>query len=80
MYLNDTEIRNNEDWLEEMQSHFDTTESDLSDERPLLYATKECYAAGGIANIDGVKSLTTVMAFVKESKIHRLMLQRVPID
>ena len=24
MYLNDYEIRNKEDWLEEMQSHFDT--------------------------------------------------------
>ena len=38
------------------------------------------YAGARIANIDGVKSRTTVMAFVKESKIHRLILQRVPID
>ena len=80
MYLNDYEIRNKEDWLEEMQSHFDNKESDLSIERRILCETKDCYAAERIANIDGVKSRTTVMAFVKESKIHRLMLQRVPID
>ena len=29
MYLNDYEIRNKDDWLEEMQSHFDTKENDL---------------------------------------------------
>ena len=80
MYLNDYEIRNKEDWLEEMQSHFDTKESDLSVGRRILCETKDCYAAERIANIDGVKSGTTVMAFVKESKIHRLLLQRVPIE
>ena len=80
MYLNDYEIRNKQDWLEEMQSHFDVKESDLSVERRILCETKECYAAEVIANIDGVKSLTPVMAFVSESKIHRLMFQRVPID
>ena len=80
MSLNDYEIRNKEDWLEEMQSHFDNKEGDLSIERRILCETKDCYAAESIANIDGVKSRTTVMAFVKESKIHRLMLQRVPID
>ena len=45
MYLNDYEIRNKEDWLEEMQSHFDTKEVDLSVERRILCETKECYAA-----------------------------------
>ena len=80
MYLNDYEIRSKENWLEEMQSHFDTKESNLSIERLILCETKECYAAEGNANGDGVKSRPTVMAFVKESKIHRLMLQRVPID
>ena len=64
MYLNDYEIRNKEDWLEEMQSHFDTKESDLSVERRILCETKDCYAAELIVNIHGVKSLTTVMAFV----------------
>ena len=36
MYLNDYEIRNKEIWLEEMHSHFDTKESDLSIERRIL--------------------------------------------
>ena len=37
MYLNDYEIRSKENWLEEMQSHFDTKESDLSIERRILF-------------------------------------------
>ena len=61
-YLNDNEIRNKEDWLEEMQSHFDSKESDFSVEIRILCETKDCYAAERIANIDGVKSRTTVMA------------------
>ena len=65
LYLNDYEIRNKEDWLEEMQSHFDTKESDLSVEKRIRCETKDCYAAECIANIDGVKSRTTVMASVK---------------
>ena len=73
-------LETKEDWLEEMQSHFDTKEVDLSVERRILCETKECYAAEGNANGDEVKSRPTVMAFDKESKIHRLMLKRVPID
>ena len=80
MYFSDYEVKNKEDWLQEMQSHIDTKESNFTLDRRILCETKDCYAIERVANINGQKSRTTFMALIKDDKLHRAMLQRVPID
>ena len=80
MYVSDYEVKNKEDQLQEMQSHIDTKESNFTSVRRIWCETKDCYAIERVANINGQKSRTTFMAVIKDEKIHRAMLQRVPID
>ena len=80
MYFSDYEVKNKEDWLQEMQSHIDTKESNFTLDRRILAETKDCYAIKLVADINGQRSRTTFMALIKEDKLHRAMLQRVPID
>ena len=80
MYCNDYEVKNKEDWPQEMQSHIDTRESNFTLDRRILYETKDCYAIERVVNINSQKSRTTFMALINDDKLHRAMLQRVPID
>ena len=80
MYFSDYEVKNKEDWLQEMQSHFDTKESKFTLDRRILCEIKDCYASERVANISGQKSRTTFMALIIDDKLHCAMLQRVPID
>ena len=80
MYFSDYEVKNKEDWLQEMQSHIDTRESNFTLGKQILCETKDCYAIERVANINGQKSRTTFMALIKDDKLHSAMLQRVPID
>ena len=80
MYFSDYEVKNKEDGLQEMQSHIDTKESNVTSDRRILCETKDFYAIERVANINGQKSRTTFMALIKDNKLHRARLQRVPID
>ena len=42
--------------------------------------TKDCYAIQRAVNINGQKSRTTFMAVFKHEKLHRAILQIVPIN
>ena len=74
MYFSDCEVKNKEDWLQEMQSHIDTKESNFTSDRRILCETKDFYAIERVANINGQKSRTTFMALIKDNKLHRASL------
>ena len=43
MYCSGYEVKNKEDWPQEMQSHIDTRESNFTLDIRILYETKDCY-------------------------------------
>ena len=80
IYFSDYEVKNKEDWLLEKQSHIDTKERNFTSDRRILCETKGCYVIERNANINGQRSRTTFIALIKDNKLYRAMLQRVPID
>ena len=74
VYFSHFEVKNQENWPQEMQSHIDTKESNSTLERWVLCETKDCYAIEWTANTNGQKSRTTFMALINEDKLHRAML------
>lgn len=80
LYFSDYEVKNKEDWPQEMQSHIDTKESNFTSDRQILCEPKDCYAIEQVPKINGQKSRTTFMALIKDDKLRRAMLQRLPID
>ena len=51
IYFSDYELKNKEDWLQEMQSHIDTKESNFTLDRQILSETKDCYAIERVATL-----------------------------
>ena len=77
MFVTDYGLGNREEWIMQLKTEFNSGTFEASD-RELLLENKTILVWKGTRHIDGTKYRSTVSSLIRDGKIWRTMVNRVP--